>query len=186
MRRISALGLAAGVLALAAIAAPTDRLLREDGTDRAVDAGELDGGVVLVLGQGPTTRLRPSTCTAGACTRPVPDGGTEGMLLSDIQSWWFEVCAPQLDQVLAPNGSSCELWRMNPFTQEWSWVAEKDKPITKAVHCQGFPVVVNDMGGNGVRALYRCNGVGVSGTDGGSLRTTMAACRSREVGGCAP
>lgn len=185
MRRISALGLAAGVLALAAIAAPIDRAIREDGTDRTVDAGETDGGVVLVVGQSPT-RLRPTLCTAGACTRVVPDAGTEGMLLADIQAWWFEVCAPQADQVLAPNGSACEFYRMNPWTQEWSWVPEKDKQVTKATHCQGFPVVVNDMGGNGVRVLYRCNGVGVSGADGGWLKTTMAACRSREVGGCAP
>jgi hypothetical protein len=186
MRRTSALGFAAGLLALAAIAAPIDRLVREDGTDRAVDAGDVDAGVTLVLGQGPTTRLRPSTCSAGVCTRVAPDAGTEGMVLSDIQSWWFEVCAPQADQTLVPNGTGCEFWRMNPWTQEWAWVPDKDKTVTKAVHCQGFPVVVNDMGGNGVRGLYRCNGVGVSGADGGWLKTTMAACKSRQAGGCAP
>lgn len=185
MRRIHALVLAAGALALTVIASPIDRVVREDGTDRTVDAGDTDGGVVLLVGQA-ATRLRPSACSAGVCTRAVPDAGTEGMLLSDIQSWWFEVCAPQADQTLVPNGSGCEFHRMNPYTQEWAWVTEKDKAVTKATHCQGFPVVVNDMGGNGVRALYRCAGVGVSGVDGGTLKTTMAACRARQAGGCAP
>lgn len=176
MRR--ALPLATLLLALAAWALPVDRGIVEDGTDSSAANGTTDGGVVLVVGNG-TTRLRPATCAASSCTRVAPDAGAEGISMEDVAACRLMVCGPG-DQTLVASGTM-ELWARDPATGFWAWMAEKDKTITKTVRCQAFGVELNGMQAADVRLLYRPNGVGVSGNDGGSLITSLQCCRRGPV-----
>ncbi len=173
------------VIALAAYAVPVDRALVEDGADRLVDAGETSGGRTLVVGQGPQTRVRPTTCAGGVCGRAFPDAGNEGLLVSDITGWSFAILGPY-DQTLTGTGS-CELDRMDIGLQTWTPVEGKTLTVPASANGRrsvGWPVVTNNMQANGVRVLYRCTGVGVSGADGGSLITSLQACKSSTDNGC--
>lgn len=177
MRRL--LPLAVLGLALAAYALPIDRGLIEDGTDTHVSDGGRDGGIILVYNQS-TTRLRPATCETSTCTRAAPDAGAEGLYMEDIAACRLMACAPY-DQTLSGSGEE-EAWTYDPAALRWGHMAGKDLAITvTGERCQAFPVELNGMQGAGVRLLYRPNGIGISGNDGGSIVTSLQCCKRGSV-----
>lgn len=178
---IAVLALTALAFAGLAQAVQADRGIVEGIREGAVPSGTEDAGVILVRANG-TTLLRNATCTAGSCTRPMPDAGTEGMFLGDVSSWRLLVCAPGT-QTLSGTGKA-EAIVFDGNVRRWGAMPEKDKNVTATTACQGFPVEVNGMQADEVRILYRANGIGVSGVDGGALLISLQACKDRAVQGC--
>jgi len=184
MRRLLPLAALGMTIAAAAVAWPVTRGIVEDGTDTSAAEGATDGGVTLVNGNG-TTRLRPATCASSSCTRVAPDAGSEGLSIQDIASWRLTLCAPN-DQVLTASGKA-EVWLYDPVISQWGHMGAKDVSVTLSDHCQAFPVELNGMQASGFRILFRPNGVGTSGNDGGSALTSTQACgNNRAQAGCGP
>lgn len=181
MRLVFALA-ALGLLAAARI----DLTLVEDGTTGLVSNGATDGGQLLVSGYptGELVLLRAATCTSGSCTRDPPDSGAEGIEMGDIQAVRLMVCAPG-DQTLTGSGT-LEAWAWDPTINRAGAIPAKTVFITRTDSCQAAAVEVNDMAGARVRLTYRAVGVGVSGTDGGSLIVSVGACKMGRKAGCAP
>jgi hypothetical protein len=171
------LTLAVLVLAAPAHAASIDRGIVEEGTDDSKDDGATSSGVLLVRNNG-TTRLRPATCAANSCTRSAPTVATEGLSIEEVVSWRVVVCAPA-GHTLSGTGQ-LELWLRDPIISQWAPMKGKHLTITEtAAQCQSFPVEPNDMGGAGFRALYRANGIGITGAPGtGSLSVSLQACKA--------
>lgn len=176
MRRV--LPLAVLATALAAYALPIDRGIVEDGTDSNAANGTTDGGVTLVRANG-TTRLRPATCTSGVCTRAAPDAGAEGLDMEDVAACRLLVCAPGTQRLTATG--QLEAWCRDPTIGRWGHLHAKTLDISVQETCQAFPVELNGMQGAGVRLLYRANGIGVTGSDGGSLITSFQCCKRSGV-----
>lgn len=179
MRRTLPLAFLGFGLALATYALPIDRGLVEDGTTATVAAGATDGGVVLLTGQS-AALLKPATCAASTCSRAAPTASNEGLHMEDVAACRLMVCGPY-DQTLTATGKA-ELFAYDPVLGGWGPMPAKDLSITvTGHHCQTWPVELNGMQAAGVRILYRPNGVGVSGNDGGSASTSLQCCKRGSV-----
>lgn len=177
------------LVAVLALAVSADRGIVEDGASGAKAEGATgDGGIVLVRGNG-TTTLAPATCAGGACTRAVPAAATEGLDMKGMTSCRLTVCAPGV-QTLRDAGT-VEARAYEPRLGVWAHLPTEDKTVDVSdERCQTWGVIRNSHGA--ARLLYRANGIGTSGDDGGSAVVSLQCCRpgapatSQQVPGCAP